>query len=554
MDPCRPVTSIKTPDPDSGSGSRARAAFWVGAGIFLSRVAGFLRDAFLAFYLGNSRETDVWRAALRVPNVIQNLLGEGTLSASFIPVYAEFLEEGREEEAGRFAGAALGILTVVAFGAALLGVFLATPLIGLLFPEWDPQKQVLTVQLVRILFPMTAMVVVSAWALGILNSHRKFFVSYVAPVAWNTAIIATMIFFGSVLGYDAAGRDPELVTLMAWGALAGGLLQLLVQLPWVIPLLDHFRISLGRSVAGVREAVRNFLPVVAARGVVNLSGLLDAVLAGLLAERALSILANAQTLYLLPISLFGMAIAASELPELSRHRKAVQGILVPRVRQALRRMGFLLIPSALAYIFLGDVLTAALFQRGEFGPADTAAVHLVLAAYALGLPASASSRVLSSAFYAVRDTRAPALIATGRVFLSLALGASLMFPLDRFQVGDLRLGAVGLALGSAAGAWVEFILLRRQLGRHLGPHGPGVGPILRMMGAGLVALAFGMAARSYLGFALVPGILPELLGRDSWLLNPMAAVGTAGIFGVAYLGTTSLLGVGMPLRRKAPEP
>ncbi len=540
-----------TPDSGPGGGRGARAAFWVGAGIFLSRVAGFLRDAVLAFYLGNSRETDVWRAALRTPNVIQNLLGEGTLSASFIPVYAEFLEEGREEEAGRFAGAALGILLVVAFGLALLGILLAPFLIGVLFHEWDPGKQALTVRLVRIIFPMTATLVVSAWALGILNSHRKFFVSYVAPVAWNAAIITVMVFFGSLKGYEAAGRDPELVTLMAWGALAGGLLQLLVQLPWVVGLLSHFRLSLGRKVAGVREAIRNFIPVVAARGVVNISGLLDAVLAGLLAEAALSILANAQTLYLLPISLFGMAIAASELPELSRNRKAVEEILVPRVRRSLRRMAFLLVPSALAYIFLGDVLTAALFQRGEFGAADTKAVHLVLAAYALGLPASASSRVLSSTFYALRETRTPALIATGRVVLSLAVGAGLMFPLDGFQVGHLHLGAAGLALGSAAGAWVELILLRRSLTRHLGPHGPGTGPVLRMVAAGLVALVFGLGARSYLGFSLSPGALTELLGVDSFLLNPLAALGTAGLFGVAYLGTTSLMGVGMPLRRRS---
>lgn len=541
----------KTPDAKAGDGREARAAFWVGAGIFLSRVAGFLRDAVLAFYLGNSRETDVWRAALRTPNVIQNLLGEGTLSASFIPVYAELLEEGREEEAGRFAGAILGLLLVVAFGAALLGILLAPFIISILFHEWDPEKQALTVRLVRIVFPMTATLVVSAWALGILNSHRKFFISYVAPVAWNAAIIGVMVFFGSFMGLEAAGRDAELVTMMAWGALAGGFLQLAVQLPWVLPLLIHFRLSLGRRVAGVREAIRNFLPVVAARGVVNISGLLDAVLAGLLAEAALSILANAQTLYLLPISLFGMAIAASELPELSRNRNAVQEILVPRVRHALRRMAFLLIPSALAYVYLGDVLTAALFQRGEFGPADTAAVHLVLAAYALGLPASASSRVLSSTFYAIRDTRTPALIASGRVILSLAIGASLMFPLDQIQVGELRLGAAGLALGSAAGAWVEFILLRRSLGRHLGPHGPGMGVILRMVVAGLVAIALGLATRSYLGFSLLSGVLPDLLGPEAPLLDPLAALGTAGIFGVAYLGTSSLLGVGMPLRRRS---
>ncbi len=543
----------KAPDPGPRDGPKARAALWVGAGIFLSRVAGFLRDATLAFYFGNSREADVWGAAVRIPNIIQNLLGEGTLSASFIPVYAEFLEEGREEDAGHFAGAALGILLVVGFGAALVGMAVAPLLVNLILHEWDPDKQALTVHLVRIMFPGMAIMVISAWALGILNSHRRFFVSYVAPVAWNAAIVAALIGFGSVLGWKAAGREADLVATMAWGALVGGALQLLVQLPWVLPVLRHFRLSLGRRVAGVRGAIRNFLPVVAGRGVVNLSALMDTFLAGLLADGALAMMGRAQTLYVLPISLFGMAIAASELPELSRSRGSVEDVLQPRVRDALERMAFLLIPSALAYIFLGDVITAGLFQRGEFGPVDTAGVYFVVAAYSLGLVASASSRALSSAYYALRDTRTPAMVATARVVLSFALGAALMFPLDRFAVGNLRLGAVGLGLGSAGGAWMEYLLLRRRLTLRIGPHGPPAGRVIRFMVAGLVAVGVGLLARGILGFSLAPGVLARLLGPTSVWLDPLAALGTAGGFGLAYLGTADLLGVGLPFRRKNPR-
>jgi putative peptidoglycan lipid II flippase len=539
------VTRI--PEPKPRDGKKPRAAFWVGAGIFLSRLAGFIRDATLAFYFGNSREADVWRAALRLPNVVQNLLGEGTLSASFIPVYAEFLEEGRKVDAGRFAGAALGMLTVVAFGIALLGMAAAPLIVNLVFWEWSPEKQALTTALVRILFPMTALLVVSAWLLGILNSHRRFFVSYVAPVAWNAAIIAVLVVCGSLLGWDALGRDVDLVTAMAWGALIGGGLQVLVQLPWAVPLLRGFRLSVDRHVKGIQEAISNFLPVVAARGIVNVSGFLDFVLAHLLAEGALAMLGYAQTLYLLPIALFGMSIAAAELPELSRQRQNVDAVLVPRVRSALDRLAFLLIPSALAYLFLGDVLTAALFRRGDFGIPDVAAVHVVLAAYALGLPASAASRSLSSAFYALRDTRTPAVIATIRVVVSLAIGASLMFPLDRFGVGDLRFGAAGLALGSAVGAWLEYGLLRRHLNRRLGPHGPASGRLIRMMIAGIVAVLIGVGMKAVLGFSGSAGLLTEAFSGAPWLLDPAAALGTAGMFGVGYLGISALLGVGIPL-------
>jgi putative peptidoglycan lipid II flippase len=532
-------------------GRGARAAIWVGAGIFLSKIAGVVREQAFAYYFGASAVADVWRVALRTPNVIQNLLGEGTLSASLIPVYAEFLEEGKAEEAGRFAGAALGILVTVASGLAAVGILLAPVVVPVLFWSWDPWMQDLTIRIVQILFPMTAVLVVSAWALGILNSHRRFFVSYVAPVAWNIAIIATLVGVGTYLGWDRMGRDADLAVAMAWGALAGGVLQLLVQTPWLVPVLSHFRLSLGRGVAGVREAIRNFLPVVAARGVVNVSGWIDMILAHILVVGAPAMLGYAQALYLLPISIFGMAIAASELPELSRKRKEVQAILVPRVQGALERLFFLLIPSAVAFLVLGDVFVAALFQRGEFGADTTTATYFILGAYALGLPASGSSRALSSAFYALRDTRTPAVIATGRVVLSILVGASLMFPLDGIAVGSLRLGASGLALGSAVGAWVEYFRLRKSMTVHLGPHGPRPGHYAKVAVAGVVAGAAGYGGKLLLGFSGEGGWLPDLLGGTSVWLNPAAATGTAMIFGVAYLGTASLLGIGMPLRQRS---
>ena len=531
-------------------GHGARAALWVGAGIFLSKIAGLVREQVFAFYFGASAVADVWRVALRTPNVIQNLLGEGTLSASLVPIYAEYLEQGREEEAGRFAGATLGLLTLVSFSLALVGILLAPVFIPWIFLNWDPWMQELAVTIVQILFPMTAVLVISAWALGILNSHRRFFVSYVAPVAWNLGLVTAMIGAGSYLGWKEMGRDVELVVALAWGALAGGVLQLLVQTPWLVPLLSGFRLSLGRRVAGVREAIQNFLPVVAARGVVNISGWLDVFLAHLLVVGAPSLLGYAQTLYLLPIGVFGMAIAASELPEMSRKREDVQAFLVPRVQGALNRLAYLLVPSALAYLVLGEVFVAALFQRGEFVADTTAATYWVLAAYSLGLPASASSRALTSAFYALRDTRTPASIATSRVVVSVTLGVALMFPLDRLAVGEWRLGAAGLALGSAAGAWMEYGLLRRRLASHLGAHGPGRGRLLRIILSGLVAGGAGLGAKMLLGFSDRPGLLSNWVGSDSIFLNPMAALGTAGAFGVVYLGMTTVLGVGMPLRQR----
>lgn len=504
------------------------AAVRVGAGIFLSKIFGFLRERVFAHYFGSSPFADAWWAALRMPNVVRNLLGEGTLSASLIPVYAELLEEGRERDAARFAGAALGILSAVAAGVVLLGMAVAPLLVSLFFPRWAPETRELTVLLVRILFPMTGLFVISAWALGILNSHRKFFIAFVAPVFWNLAMITAMIGGAVYFGLD----DRSLVVALAWGALTGGLLNLLVQVPFLLRHVRGMRLSLGRDVVGVREAIRNFVPVVAARGIVNISGWIDLILAGRLMPGAVAVMGYAQTFANLPISLFGTGVAAAELPELSRMRREDARVLSERVARSLEGALYFLIPSAVAYVLLGDVIVAALYQTGAFGTAESLVTWGVLAAYALGLPASASSRVLSSAFYALRDTATPARMAYVRVGAAVLVGVTLMVPADRLGFGTLRLGAAGLALGSSTGAWLELFLLRRALARRIGGHTPASGTVLRMTLAAVGAGAVGVLLQTSL-----PSAHPVIVALET--LVP---------FGVLYLAAAAGLGLGLRLR------
>jgi putative peptidoglycan lipid II flippase len=205
-----------------------------------------------------------------------------------------------------------------------------------------------------------------------------------------------------------------------------------------------------------------------------------------------------------------------------------------------------------AFLLLGDLFIGGLYQRGEFLPTDTPVVYAVLAAYALGLLASSGSRVLSSTFYAMRDTRTPARIAYLRVVVSLAVGISLMFPLDRFTSGELHYGATGLALGASVAAWLEYILLRRRLATVLGPHGPTRSARMSILGATAVAALAAVAAKWTLG-SNVPrhdGMVAGLLGDSApWLVQPALAVSTAFIFGVVYLTVASRLGVGAPLRQ-----
>ena len=161
---------------------------------------------------------------------------------------------------------------------------------------------------------MTGILVLSAWALGVLNSHRYFFVSYFAPVLWNVAIIGTMIFFGGRLD------DWSLVIALAWGAVVGGILQFGIQLPWVLRLDREIRVRWRPRLEGVKETVRNAGPAITGRGVVQLSGWLDLFLASFLFAGAVAVLGYAQILYMLPISLFGMSVAAAELAGLARRR------------------------------------------------------------------------------------------------------------------------------------------------------------------------------------------------------------------------------------------
>ncbi len=521
--------------PEGPSGSAASAT--VAGGILLSRIAGLVRERVFAQFFGTSLYADVFRAGLRMPNVLQNLLGEGTLSASFIPVYAELLEQGKKEEAGRVAGAIFAILFMLAGILALIGILFSPLLVSIFLPGFEGERRELSITVSRIIFPMTGVLVLSAWCLGVLNSHRHFFIPYFAPVLWNGAMIATLLLLGGLL------PSSGLVVALAWGALIGGALQFLIQLPWVLRLEKHFRLSLGRKLEGVREAVKNAGPAILGRGVVQVSGWVDMVLASLLAVGAVAAIGYAQTLYVLPVSLFGMSVAAAELPELSRRRTGAVEVLRERTREALTRVAFFVIPSFVGFVLLGDVIVAALYQTGEFGRTDTLLVHFTLIGYATGLVASTGTRLFSSTFFALRDTRTPAKFAAIRVATAAVLGFVLMIQFEPVQIfgmqigpglfseariGPRFLGAVGLALGAGLAAWLEWALLRRSLRRRIGSVGVGAGVIGRMFAAALAGAAVGWGVRW-----LLPAVHPII-----------AAVFILGAFGVVYFALAAALGLG----------
>jgi putative peptidoglycan lipid II flippase len=495
----------------------------VAIGIFLSRISGLIREAVFARYFGASLFADVFRAALRVPNVLQNLLGEGTLSASFVPVYSELLHQGRKDEAGRVAGAAFALLLAVAGSFALIGIFAAPLLVDVFLFGFEGERRTLAIAAVRIIFPMTGVLVLSAWALGILNSHRQFLVPYVAPVLWNAAMIAALLVLGGRM--DLA----HLVIALAWAALVGGVLQLAIQLPWLLRLERHldFRWS-NLGLSATRQILRNAWPAVLGRGVVQISAWIDVALGSLLSIGAIAVLSYSTTIYLLPISLFGMSVAASELPDLARQRLDDPARLRARVGAGLRRMAFFVVPSVVAFLALGQVIVALLYQRGLFTAEDTAVTAIVLAGYALGLQASTSTRLLSSTFFALHDTRRPAMFAATRVLIGGGLGYALMRPLDAHLAWHGRpLGALGLSLAAGAAAWVEWGLLWSALKRRIGSFGPGLSVLLRMYGAAVVAAAVGRGLD-----AVLPPFEPALRGAV-----------ILGVYGVLYFAIAGWLGL-----------
>lgn len=540
--------------------SRPRSgALRVATGIAVSRAFGFLREMVLAFFFGAGPHADVFRTALRGPNLLQNLLGEQTLSASFIPVYSRLLAQDRRHEAGRFAGAIFGLLLATAATVSLMGILLARPIVALLAPGYLGDADLvasgqlaidrfpLAVSAVRIIFPMTGILVLSAWALGVLNSHRRFLISYMAPAIWNAAIIAALIFAAWILGVPVPGMgnaevdsalQSRLLIASCLGALIGGVLQFAVQVPWVLKLATGLRPSISTKVEGVGEALSAFAPLLAGRGAVQLSGYLDFFLASFLAAGAVAALGWAQTLYLLPISLFGMSVAAAELPELARRAGAreVDGML-GRVQTGFSQMSYLTIPSAVCLMLFGFLLIGALFRRGQFGVADNWLVYLVLVGYTLGLVASSTSRLLNNVFFAMSQTRKPARIAVERVLLSAVIGVALMIQLDRWSVNEifsladsespLFLGAVGLAVGAGISSWYELIRLNRALESEVGSfHLPW-------------SLALRFAAIAAL--SSVPGLILWyfLRGASPLLLAPLVVA----LFGVGYLALTRVFGV-----------
>lgn len=499
----------------------------VAAGIFASRILGFIRQRIFGYYLGISDAADIFNTAFRIPNFLQNLFGEGALSASFIPVYARLRAEGQDKEADNVSRAVLSILALVTSFFVLIGIFAAPVLVSMIAPGFEGEKHLQTVLLVRILFPGAGILVLSAWCLGILNSHRRFFLSYAAPVIWNISIILTLVIWG---GNSA---PYKLVEMAAWGSVAGSILQFAIQLPLVIKLTGSLKLTRSWKGKSIRKVIVNFFPAFVSRGVIQISAFIDSAIASILGSGSVAIVATAQMLYTLPVSLFGMSVSASELPEMSRAtgtKEEVAEKLRLRINAGLQRIAFFVVPSAVAFLALGDVVAAALFQTGKFDAQGVRFVWGTLAGSSFGLLASTFARLYSSAFYALQDTKTPFKFACARVLLGASLSFLLATQIPHLIGIDNRWGTAFMTLSSGIAGWCEYTLLRRALNKIIGSSGPGVNAVVKFYSA-----AFAGALCAW-GVKLLIGYFPPF--------HPIVSgVIILGVYAMVYFIAGSILGI-----------
>jgi putative peptidoglycan lipid II flippase len=490
--------------------------------MLISRLSGYARVTLFSHIFGlEAQAADAFNQALRIPNFLQNLLGEGVLSASLIPVYSGLKLTDRAK-ADRVARAVLAVWALVTSILVLVGIVWTPFIVRMLAPGFEGAILDLTIHLVRILFPGIGLLVLSAWCLAILNSHHRFFLSYAAPVCWNAALIFVL------LRWRADGLDALAVKL-AWAAVAGSALQLAIQIPTVWGLVTGHGTAVALdTAAAVKEVLTSTVPVIFTRGVVQVSSTIDSIIASLLPLGAITALANATQLYQLPVALFGMAVSSAALPSMSSEAASNQAeSMRARLVAGQDTIAVLVVPSMVAFLALGDVIVALLLEHGRFTHENTLYVWGVLAGSAVGLLATTVSRLYVSAFYALGDTRTPTRFAVIRVVLVGLLGYVMAIWVPPLIGVPLSWGTAGLTVSAGVAGWVEFALLRQALRRRLGDV---------TMRARRVALAWVIA----MGAVILASGLRWVLPLD----HPASrGVVILGVFGTLYLAGAQAAGL-----------
>ncbi len=434
----------------------AKAASIIGMGTLLSRILGFLRDMVIANFFGAGMAADAFFVAFRIPNLWRRLVGEGSLTISFIPVYSEYLTQKSEEEARQLTHIAFSVAGILLLLLTLLGILFSPLLIRLIAPGWFsryPETYSLTVMLNRIIFPYLFFMGLFALCMGILNSLRHFFAPAFAPVFLNISIIV------SVLLLYAAFETP--VMTLALGVLAGGIIQFFFQLPFLRKKGINFRFNFNFRHPAIRRIGALMIPGLIGTAVYQLNVFVDTIFASFLPKGSVSYLFYADRLMEFPLGIFAIAIGMASLPSLSG--LASQGKieeLKETVSFTLRLVSFISIPAMIGLLALRIPIINLLFQRGVFDYDASENAARALLCYSIGLWAIAGARTLAPAFYSLQDTWTPLKIAL------ICLAANVVF--NTIFILFTPLKHAGLALATSLSSILNLLLLFLGLRPKLG--------------------------------------------------------------------------------------
>ncbi|MBN2809535.1 MAG: murein biosynthesis integral membrane protein MurJ [Deltaproteobacteria bacterium] len=440
--------------PRNQSGSLIRNAGIIGAATLLSRLLGFVRDMVTASYLGTSIYADAFFVAFRIPNLLRRLFGEGSLTAAFIPVFATYLAAGKRQEAREIAQTAMTLTALCLTVVTLLGILFSPVIISLIAPGFadTPEKYEIAVFLNRLMFPYILLISLVALAMGILNADGHFLTPALAPVLLNLCMI------GAALGLSRVLGNPALA--LAVGVLAGGLAQLLMQLPVLKKHGFPWRLRFHFRHPAIKRVIVLMGPSLLGLAITQITIFVNTLLASYLADGSISFLYFADRLIQFPLGIFAVALGTAVLPALSR---AAAGLdwhdFSDTLSLALRLLMFITLPAMAGLIMLSKPIVFLLFQRGHFGAHSTDMVSQTIIAYACGLWAYAGLRIIVPAFHSLQDTKTPVKVGAIALISNLICAVGLMPYLQH----------LGLALATAIASAVNCLLLLAMLKKRLGP-------------------------------------------------------------------------------------
>ncbi len=483
----------------------------VGAATLISRILGYVRDMVMASLFGAGLASDAFIAAFRIPNLLRRLVGEGSLSIAFIPVFTDCLNHQGRDEAEKLASSALQLLTVVLIMVSVVGILAAPGIVHLLaygFTD-NPEKYALCVNLTRIMFPYIIFVGLVALCMGILNVLGHFAAPALAPCLLNISMIGAV----GIVSWMSSSQVVQ-VTGLAVGVLIGGLLQLGLQVPFLIKKGIHFWRWSPKWHPALKQILILMGPALFGAAVLQINTLVITLMGSFLPQGSISYLYYADRLVQFPLGIFAIAMATAVLPTLSHQASMAQWeSLRSTFAHAFKLVFFITLPSMVGLIVLREPIVALLFQRGEFSAETTRLTASALLYYGVGLWAFSAVRIVLSTFYAMKDMRTPAIMAVVCIAANGILGATLMWPMQHN----------GLALSLSLASMLNLVLLTMALRKKLGTLG-WRHIALSVAKSGLCALLMGLSV-----WALAQRIIPPAGTNWLGLLTGLVACIAAGI-------------------------